>query len=269
MVALNSTSVISQSTQQDKFLKLKAFTVSLSLHLLLFGSMVQLAREHFTTPAQEVKKEEKRTQISLSAYKVFTPKPAKIKKEIVKPQPKKVVKKKKIIKKEIKKVKKIVKQEPKKIVKAKKIVKKKVKPIEEKTLQKTQQKQAVVASSEAFTPQIPHTEQVKVTKKELALQNSPLSDSKNSQLALIRSLIQNALKYPAIAKRLHLEGVVTVSFSLSTTGEVSNLQLIQSSNSSVLDKRALQTVSSLDGEFPHLDKKVDLKIPIAFSLQHS
>ncbi|WP_193113074.1 energy transducer TonB [Sulfurimonas marina] len=201
---------------------------------------------------------ESTTVVSLSSYQTVQPK-----KEIVKTKPKSVPIQKKIIKQKPKKIQKVV-----------------TKPIEKKTLQQEQPKQAVVPA-EAFTPQIPDTEQKIEERKILTPQNSPLSEQKRpmkdhakrnigkSELALIRSLIQNALKYPAIAKRLHLEGVVVVSFSLSTTGEVSNLQLVQSSDSSVLDKRALHTVSSLDGEFPHINQKVDLKIPIAFSLQHS
>jgi periplasmic protein TonB len=245
MTAINKNTVISYNIQQDRFLKIKAFFISLFLHLLLLASLLQFEKQHFILPVQKIDETEKRTQISLSAYKLITQEPLKTTKALVQPQPKKVVKK---------------------VIKETKVVK----PIEEKTFQETQQKQAVVESLEAFTPQVPRTEQKKEsTKQELTSQNSPLSEQKLSQLTLIRSLIQNALRYPTIAKKLRIEGVVLVSFSLSTTGRISNLQLVQSSSSSVLDKRALQTVSSLDGEFPQLDKKVDLKIPIAFSLQQS
>ncbi len=259
MTAINKNTVISYNIQQDRFLKIKAFFISLFLHLLLLASLLQFEKQHFILPIQKINETEKRTQISLSAYKLITQEPLKTAKTLVQPQPKKVVKK------ESTKIKKV-----ENIAKTKKIKKQKIKPRAEKTLQETQQKQAVVESLEAFTPQVPHTEQKKEsTKQELTPQNSPLSKQKLSQLTLIRSLIQNALRYPTIAKKLRIEGVVLVSFSLSTTGRISNLQLVQSSSSSVLDKRALQTVSSLDGEFPQLDKKVDLKIPIAFSLQQS
>jgi periplasmic protein TonB len=251
MTAINKNTVISYNIQQDRFLKIKAFFISLFLHLLLLASLLQFEKQHLILPIQKINETEKSTQISLSAYKLITQEPLKTAKTLVQPQPKRVE----------------IKKEVKKVIKETKVVK----PIEEKTLQETQQKQAVVESLEAFTPQIPHTEQKDhpIQKQELAPQNSPLSEQKLSQLALIRSLIQNALRYPTIAKKLRIEGVVLVSFSLSTTGRISNLQLVQSSSSSVLDKRALQTVSSLDGEFPQLDKKVDLKIPIAFSLQQS
>ena len=258
-VAVISPSVISLNIQQSKLIQLKAFGMSLALHLLLLALIVYIADEHFVLDKVPNARKETTTVISLSSYTIPDLLP-KIKPVVE--QPKKV-EPKKIVQHETKKIK-----EVKKVIKEPKIVK----PVQEKTLQETQQKQAVVESFEAFTPQIPHTEQKDkplINKKELASQNSPLSEQKLSQLALIRSLIQSALRYPTIAKKLRLEGVVVVSFSLSTSGKVSNLQLIQSSSSSVLDKRALQTVSSLDGEFPQLDKKVDLKIPIAFSLQQS
>ena len=241
--------VISQKTQQERLNKLKAFAISLVLHLLLLALIIDMADKHLFFDKKQNETIQTSTVISLSSYTI-TPNLVPKKSQVIQ-QPKRVE----------------IKKEVKKVIKETKVVK----PIEEKTLQETQQKQAVVESLEAFTPQIPHTEQKDhpIQKQELAPQNSPLSKQKLSQLALIRSLIQNALRYPTIAKKLRIEGVVLVSFSLSTTGRISNLQLVQSSSSSVLDKRALQTVSSLDGEFPQLDKKVDLKIPIAFSLQQS
>ncbi|WP_428737990.1 TonB family protein [Sulfurimonas sp.] len=257
-VAVISPSVISLQIQQEKLIQFKAFGISLILHLLLLVLIIYTIDEHFSFEKKQSKKVQTSTVISLASYTI-TPEALPQKTKVV--QQHKKVEPKKAVKHETKKIK-----EVKKVIKEPNIVK----PIQEKTLQETQQKQAVVEPLEAFTPQIPHTEQKDkplINKKELASQNSPLSEQKLSQLALIRSLIQSALRYPTIAKKLRLEGVVVVSFSLSTSGKVSNLQLVQSSSSSVLDKRALQTVSSLDGEFPQLDKKVDLKIPIAFSLQ--
>ncbi|WP_304546094.1 energy transducer TonB [Sulfurimonas microaerophilic] len=252
MSTLTLTSVISYSIQQNRYLKLKAFFISLFLHALLLALTLKLASVDFIKPKESVL--EKATLVSLSSYEVIKPK-----KQNVKTEPKTVPITKRVLKQKNEKMKKVVQKQKEQPV---------VKPIEQETLQQEQSKEAVVPA-EAFTPQIPDTEQKIEERKILIPQNSPLSEQKLPELALIRSLIQNALKYPAIAKRLHLEGVVVVSFSLSTTGEVSNLQLVQSSDSSVLDKRALQTVSSLDGEFPHINQKVDLKIPIAFSLQHS
>ena len=106
-------------------------------------------------------------------------------------------------------------------------------------------------------------------KKDLPTNKIQLNDIGKAELAKIRLMIENSLSYPAIAKKLRLEGVVVVSFSLKTDGCLQNLQIVSSSGSSALDNKALQTVSSLDGEYPHLVKNVDLKLPIAFSLHKS
>lgn len=268
MFSINNNSVISLNTQQNRYLKTKAFFISLFLHIGLFALVAQYVSVEFITPLPEVVKPEKKTRISLSAYvPQVQSKTVVVKQEPKKPTP---------VKKEVKKV---IPKKQEVVQKAQPVVKPESKPEPkphcEETLQQTQEqevKKEVVAPVEAFTPQVPDTElnpKIKEKNVRLAQQNSPLSEQKLSELALIRSLIQDALKYPSIAKRLRLEGVVVVSFSLSTTGRVSNLQLVQSSDSSVLDTRALQTVSSLDGEFPQLQKKVDLKIPIVFSLQQS
>ena len=162
--------------------------------------------------------------------------------------------------------------------------------IASKSIEQTPQKmepleKQTVLSSEAFTPQ--KTSSAEQNTKAPIVQthtsinmNSPsLSklppkkaqqfDISKEQLARIRTMIENALCYPAIAKKLRLEGVVLVSFSLRPDGYVQNIQVVSSSGSSVLDKKAIQTVASLDGEYPHLEEKVDLTLPISFSLNKS
>ena len=142
-----------------------------------------------------------------------------------------------------------------------------------------------VQSSEAFTPQqisnTEHNEKASIVEKSLSKNLNSPSISKTApkkaqkfdigkeQLAHIRTMIENALIYPAIAKKLRLEGVVTVSFSLRPDGYVQDIQIVSSSGSSVLDNKAIATISSLNGEYPHLEQKVDLSLPIAFSLHNS
>jgi len=160
------------------------------------------------------------------------------------------------------------------------------KTVQTQTLQKSEPLVTkTVPSSEASAPQQPSKTEhdINIPNMEASfskVMNSPSlskappkkaqqNDIGKEQLARIRTMIENALCYPAIAKKLRLEGVVTVSFSLRSNGNVENIQIVSSSGSSVLDKKALQTVASLDGEYPHLEKKVDLSLPISFSLHKS
>ncbi|MFZ2969204.1 MAG: TonB family protein [Sulfuricurvum sp.] len=82
----------------------------------------------------------------------------------------------------------------------------------------------------------------------------------------IRAMIENALTYPPFAKKLHIEGTVTVSFILKPNGVVENIQVLTSSGSSLLDTKAINTVRQLSGEYPPLNQTACLKIPITFSL---
>jgi protein TonB len=79
-------------------------------------------------------------------------------------------------------------------------------------------------------------------------------------------MIENSLTYPAIARRLRLQGTVVVSFILKTSGLVEKVEIVMSSGSAMLDSRALQTVLALNGDYPALTETAFLKVPITFSL---
>lgn len=245
MLFLNPT-VISEKIYSDSFIKTKAFLVSLFIHATLVASLFQFASTQLVTT-----KDEAQTSITISLSDYV---PSSITTQ-TEPLKKKVLKKKPTV-------------NPTPIVK-------------EKTPDVIQPKEnSAVVSSEAFTPAVQNVEPPVTPSEEISSatsdRNSPSAnvnlsqqEIKDEELARIRLMIQNALSYPTIAKKLRIEGVVFITFSLSSGGHVENLQLLQSSGSSALDNRALQTVSSLDGEYPDLSKKVDLKIPISFSLQKS
>jgi protein TonB len=261
-----ASNVISQKIyREDKILKLKSFLFSLGLHCAIFIAFWNLGSTKVAKPIL-LDAQEKTIQISLANM-----------------LPSHTVAQKNIIKQE-------------KIVQTHK-VQTQIKPIFRENTQvvKTVQTQTpqkseplvtkAVPSSEALAPQplsniehninTPHGEASfsKIMNSPSLSKDPPKKaqqyDIGKEQLARIRTMIENALCYPAIAKKLRLEGVVTVSFSLRSNGYVENIQMISSSGSSVLDKKALETVLSLNGEYPHLEKKVDLSLPISFSLHKS
>ncbi|HEX5328969.1 energy transducer TonB [Sulfuricurvum sp.] len=88
-------------------------------------------------------------------------------------------------------------------------------------------------------------------------------------LGHIRAMIENAITYPSIARKLRLEGVVLVTFTLKPDGTVDTAQVKSTSGSNVLDNRAIQTILSLSGDYPSLGKTFELSIPIAFNLHKS
>jgi len=88
-------------------------------------------------------------------------------------------------------------------------------------------------------------------------------------LGRIRAMIEAAITYPAVARRLRLEGVVTLSFMLAPDGAVASAEVLHSSGSALLDRKAIETLWELSGDFPSLETETQLTIPIAFSLNHS
>jgi len=90
-----------------------------------------------------------------------------------------------------------------------------------------------------------------------------------SVLGQIRAMIEAAITYPATARRLRVEGVVTLSFRLTQDGTVADAKVLHSSGSTVLDRKALQTLWDLSGDFPTLPSLMQLTVPITFSLSRS
>lgn len=275
-------SLISKKIYNYDLTTLKAFIFSLLLHTSLFA-MLFVWRPNITI--EPIKEEPNVVALSLVAPpsvsvapKTPTQRPAAIVEPIVE---KRVAPKKRVT--------------PKKVVAAKKrVVTKKVVPLKEaKPLKKVEpikelaplpkqpaQKEALqdtktALPSEVSTSQPPKTAPLQAastqkstpTQREISSAES-LSIS-SSTLGEIRSLIQNSLVYPAIARRMKIEGVVVVSFVLTQDGHVQSANILTPSGSRTLDKKALKTVLALSGEYPHLNKKVDLQIPISFSLKNS
>lgn len=92
------------------------------------------------------------------------------------------------------------------------------------------------------------------------------NDISGAALGHIRAMIEKAIIYPTIARKLRLEGIVTVFFILNSDGTVDQLHISTTSGSKILDDKALNTILSLSGNFPALGKTVELRIPIAFKL---
>ncbi|MCD6258630.1 MAG: energy transducer TonB [Helicobacteraceae bacterium] len=232
------------------------FLLSVGIHSTLVAATLLMAQDNETPMAQE-----SRVILSLSNYTVVKqePKPQQIQKNTPK------------------------KEEPKKTIK--KEIKKEVVQKKQTTPQQTVQKKEIVPPAEAFAPQksnevapveeiqeisrAPKQEKTvtKAVQQATAKQNSPQIDP--TTLGQIRFMIQNSLVYPAMARRLKIEGVVLVHFILTRDGRVKSALIEQKSGSTSLDSKALETVLGLSGEYPKLPKEMQLKIPIAFSLKHS
>lgn len=86
-------------------------------------------------------------------------------------------------------------------------------------------------------------------------------------LGRIRTILMERLTYPKNALRLKQQGEATVTFTLETTREVSQITISKSSGFELLDDAARNLIQSSAGEFPKPSKSVRISVPIAYKLR--
>jgi TonB family protein len=202
--------------------------------------------------------------------------------------------KEEIAKKEETKPKPIVKAKPKPIVKAKPkpIVKAKPKPIvkaKPKPIVKAKPKPIVKAKPKPIVKAkptvIPYTEPKKIVQNEintklkerlLAQEARKKQEAKSKKiqneltlyLSKVRAKIQKNLRYPALAKRLKLEGESVVAFKILPDGHVdsSSIKTENSSGYKSLDRQAIETILSVSPFDIPPQSNMSIVLPVAFAL---
>lgn len=86
-------------------------------------------------------------------------------------------------------------------------------------------------------------------------------------LGRIRSILMERLTYPKNAMRLKQQGEATVTFTLETTREVSQISITKSSGFELLDNAAKNLIESSASEFPKPSKTVRISVPVAYKLR--
>ncbi len=90
-------------------------------------------------------------------------------------------------------------------------------------------------------------------------------DYLNEHLAKIVELLQENLYYPRMARKRRIQGEVLVAFTLEKDGTVRNTEIRRHARP-VLDRAAIETVTSLSGKMPHPKNVLTLEVPIRFVL---
>lgn len=86
-------------------------------------------------------------------------------------------------------------------------------------------------------------------------------------LGRIRAILAERLKYPKNALRLKQQGEVSVTFTLGTNRDVSQITISQSSGFELLDEAARSLIENSANEFPKPSKSVRITVPIAYKLR--
>jgi TonB family protein len=95
------------------------------------------------------------------------------------------------------------------------------------------------------------------------------SQEQHSILELLHSRIADNKKYPYLAKRQRREGVTTVAFVLHPSGIIEDTHLINSSQTTVLDRAALSAVKGIAPFTPakdYLKQAETFKVDVVFKL---
>lgn len=86
-------------------------------------------------------------------------------------------------------------------------------------------------------------------------------------LAQIRTLLMQRLKYPKNALRLKQQGDIVVTFTLSPSGDISALVITKSSEYEILDEAARSLILSTAPVFPKPAKNVRISVPIDYKIR--
>jgi TonB family protein len=105
-----------------------------------------------------------------------------------------------------------------------------------------------------------------IQKQHTEVQKDETAEYIEANLAKIREAIAKYKRYPPLAIKMGCEGVCSVSFKLTPSGNITEIKIIKSSGFAALDKSSLQTVENAASEMPRPYKIVTITIPIEYKL---
>ncbi|GAA9621161.1 hypothetical protein HpHA88_05910 [Helicobacter pylori] len=89
----------------------------------------------------------------------------------------------------------------------------------------------------------------------------------NEFLMKIQTAISSKNRYPKMAQIRGIEGEVLVSFVINPDGSVTDIKVVKSNTTDILNHAALEAIKNAAHLFPKPEETVHLKIPIAYSLK--
>ncbi|NWF66821.1 MAG: TonB family protein [Campylobacterales bacterium] len=206
----------------------------------------------------------KMTQVViLPSIEQKAPSPSEFRKEIVKTTHEIEQKIKPIIEKNQKIVKKEVKKISKKDESFKQIVEKEFISVENK-------EEIKHAKSDISISNEPTSKELEELKQKNLLDEQKKQEILNQYLAQITEYIQKNKTYPNTARRLKQTGVVELHFIIEKNGEIKNLSVKNSSNSSYLDSASIDMIKKI-GSFNPIPKEleknsIEIVVPIEYKL---
>jgi len=253
---------------------LNSFLITLVLYAGVFFALFVI----FADDKIILKKEKPRAQtISLKHIELFpAPKPEKKPEKKLEKKPEKKVEKtveKKLVEKVQKKIKKpkvikksiVKKKEPKKIVKKKLIKKPEKKKVIKKSIEEKKNKiKKVVTEVQKEIKKEPIKQSIVKQSRPKEIKKDIQKEYLSKHLSMIRAYIKKNVHYPKSAKRLKIQGIVTVKFTLRSSGVVDNIVIIN--GHSRLKKSTINAVKDAGSSFPKIKKDITIQLPIEYKL---
>jgi len=94
--------------------------------------------------------------------------------------------------------------------------------------------------------------------------SSSVGDEKFAQ---IQRAIQKHHKYPKKALKMRRQGIVEVKFYLQMNGDITDIKVVKSSGTEVLDEAAIETIRNASKDFPTLEKNYIITIPVVYNIK--
>ena len=153
--------------------------------------------------------------------------------------------------------------EPEPLIEVPTPIKKKIEKPKKENIQKKVVKEPIIEKNQNF----PEPKQNTLV-EEKQLNTKPQIDEKkeylDKNLALIRSLINENVKYPSKAKKLSIEGIVVVKFKILEDGSVQNIEIIE--GHALLRSSTIEAIEEASKSFPKSEMSIEIQIPIEYKL---
>lgn len=142
---------------------------------------------------------------------------------------------------------------PKKVVKEeKKSSKEEIKPtVENKIISEIQEDKEKIVET-------------KIDKNNIQNVNSDSKEYVDKNLALIRNLINENVKYPPKARKLSIQGIVVVKFKILENGTVENIEIVE--GHTLLQSSTIEAIEEASKKFPKSNSTIEIQIPIEYKL---
>ncbi|MDR1614673.1 MAG: energy transducer TonB [Campylobacteraceae bacterium] len=87
-------------------------------------------------------------------------------------------------------------------------------------------------------------------------------------MAIIRAVIDKEVKknYPSKAKKMHMQGIVTIKIKIDTNGKIALLEITESAGYTMLDLSAIKSIEKASKNFPKPTRDLLFILPISYEL---